>query len=326
MIPLSCPRCRYAVFITVPTIHCAGCDSRYPVVGGIPDLRTAPDPWIGMAEDRAKGLAVDSSAPPGFEAAVRTYWAITPETTPADAARHIDHVLGALERSREWVASLDPPARVEEEWLDLGCGTADIACAAPRGVRVTGIDVAYRWLVVARRRLDEAGVDAELICGNAQSLPFPEHSFDRVVALGTVEHCADLDAVLRETMRVLRPGGRLHLRTTNRFSVLPEPHVGLWGVGWLPRAWADRYVRWRGGRGFDHHYPRGPRELSRAMQRAGFTKISARASPMLESERHRVPLFCRPLIPLYDVTRGVPMLNLLIRSVAPMLDLEGVAS
>lgn len=325
MATLACPRCRTAVSLTVPTIHCAGCDSRYPVVGGIPDMRIAPDPWIGMADDRAKGLAVDSAAPPGFESAVRAYWALTPETAPDDAARHIDHVLGAVERSREWIARLRPKPRSGEQWLDLGCGTADLSCAAPAGISVTGIDIAFRWLVVARRRLDEAAIDADLLCGNAESLPFPDHSFDRVVALGTVEHCADLGAVLREALRVLRPGGLLHLRATNRYSLLPEPHVALWGVGWLPRAWADRYVRWRGGRGFTHHYPRGTNALSRATRRAGFTKVSARASRMLESERHKVPAIARPMIPLYEATRRFPLLRILVRSVAPIVDIEGVA-
>lgn len=34
----------------------------------------------------------------------------------------------------------------------------------------------------------------------------------------------------------------------NRFSLLPEPHVGLWGVGFLSRQTADTYVRWPGTR------------------------------------------------------------------------------
>lgn len=320
-----CPACHGVLAREAELLHCEACCKDYPVIADIADLRLAPDPWIGVAEDRAKGIRLEAEAGPGFEAAVRAYWSITPESTDADAARHIDHVLGGTDRSREWISHLHPAPTAGEKWLDLGCGTADLACAAPPGVRVTGIDIAYRWLVVARRRLNEAHRDDELFCGNAEALPFADQSFDRVVALGTIEHCADLDSLLREAKRVLRPGGRLHIRTTNRHSLLPEPHVGMWGVAWLPRTWADRYVRWRGGRGFLHHFPRGALAISQALRRTGFVKVRTGAARMLASEEHRMSAAFRPVIPLYDMMRGVPMLNLMIRTVSPLLDAEGVA-
>src|SRR5262249_46083131 len=44
-----------------------------------------------------------------------------------------------------------------------------------------------------------------------------------------------------------RPGGRLFLASPNRFSLAPEPHVQVWGVGYLPRRWMAPYVRWSRG-------------------------------------------------------------------------------
>lgn len=320
-----CPHCHGDLLESGNLLACTRCDRRYPVVLGIPDLRTAPDPWIGLVEDRAKGARVDAEAGPSFEAAVRHYWTLTPETASADAARHIAHVLHAEQRSREWLATLSPPAAAGERWLDLGCGTADLACAVPDGVVVTGVDVAFRWLVIAQRRLREAGRAGALVCGNAEQLPFPDASVDRVIALGTLEHCADIDAVLREARRVLRPGGRLHLRAANRYSLLPEPHVGLLGVGWLPRRLADRYVRWRGGVGYAHHWPRGAAALARALGRAGFVQHSVEAARMMTSERDRLPVPLTPLIPLYHALRGAPLVGRAIRSIAPLLDAQGVA-
>lgn len=49
------------------------------------------------------------------------------------------------------------------------------------------------------------------LCGSAEALPFPDRSFDAVVAFDVVEHCADQRRALGELARVLRPGGRLLL-------------------------------------------------------------------------------------------------------------------
>lgn len=314
-----CPDCRGDLADHGTSLACNGCHRHYPVVLGIPDLRTAPDPWIGPAEDRAKGAKVDAEAGPGFEAAVRHYWRLTPETAPGDAARHIAHVLHAEHRSREWIASVVPPATMGEVWLDLGCGTADLACAAPHGIAVIGVDVAFRWLAVARRRMQDAHRVGLLICGNAERLPFPDASFDRVIALGTLEHCADLTAVLTEARRVLRPGGIMHLRAVNRCSLLPEPHVGLWGVAWLPRRMADRYARMRGRGGYRYHWPRTVRELTAGLRKAGFIDGEIAAAVPLESEVRRLPQALRPFVRAYSRTRHWSA----VRAVAPLLEGRG---
>ena len=68
--------------------------------------------------------------------------------------------------------------------LEIGCGTGPLLVAAKHRYRqVVGVDIAFRWLVVAKKRLDEAGMgDIPLICACAEALPFREDSFDNVVA------------------------------------------------------------------------------------------------------------------------------------------------
>lgn len=322
---LVCPRCRHTLTATPDLLRCTSCHNEYPVIVGIPDLRVAPDPWIDIEADRAKGLAVNAQAAPGFEAAVREYWRITPGTTSADAERHTDHVLHAVARTREWVSSLEATPTPGESWLDLGCGTADLACAVPEGVVVTSLDIAFRWLVVAQRRLAQAELANALVCGNAEALPFPDASFDRVVALGTLEQCRDLDLVLSESRRVLRPGGRFHARSSNRYTLLREPHVGIWGVGLVPRAWTDRYVRWRGGSGYQHHFPRSAAEFAAALRRAGFRSTRVQAAAMLDAERHRLPAPLARLAPAYNLMRRTAVLERISRTVGPLLDVQGVA-
>jgi len=316
---ICCPRCRAALVDHTDTLVCSGCAVRYPVVGGLPDLRVSPDPWLDMAGDRSKGLQVATDAPPGFEAAVRYYWTLTPDTPSLLADRHVDHVLHAEGRTREWLAELEPPPAGGERWLDVGCGTADLAVSVPPGVEVVGIDIAFRWLCIARRRLADSQRAAVLICGNAEALPAGDASFDRVCLLGTIEHCADLEAVMAEARRVLRPGGHLHVRTVNRFSLLPEPHVNLWGVGFLPRGMADTYVRWRGRGRYQHHWPRTAGQLVRAMSRGGFRAVEVVAARPLTSEIRRLPSLLRPVAGLYRRVRRWPVMRLL----APVLEGRG---
>jgi ubiquinone/menaquinone biosynthesis C-methylase UbiE/uncharacterized protein YbaR (Trm112 family) len=323
-----CPACR-APLTHVPgpdeRYDCAVCARTYPVVIGIPDFRLRPDPWIGLEADREKGGALEErTRGADLETMVREYWAMTPGTPREHAERFTRHVLDAERRAEQWLAGAGPEAS-GGWWLDVGCGTADLVVAASRrGQRAVGIDIAFRWLVVARRRLQLAGLDTPLVCCNAEHLPFAAGSFSRVVSLGTLEHCLDAAAVLSESGRVLGGGGSLHLRTVNRFTLLPEPHVGVWGVGYLPRRWADAYVRWRSGQRYEHHRLLSPRELRRDLARAGFRRVQLGAAALLEVDRGRAGAVAAAA-PVYELCRRAPGLGRLLRWGAPLLEVSASA-
>lgn len=328
--PFVCPRCHRALERAAELYRCASCAAEYPVVLGIPDFRIFPDPWIGLEDDRNKARRLSELvAGRSFADAVRTYWEITPATPRPLAERFTQHVLGAEARANDWLDWLD---RVEGPaadgcWLDVGCGTADlVAAGARRGLTVVGLDIALRWLVVAARRDVLAGRTAQLVCANAEYLPFAAESFARAVSLGTLEHCRDADRVTADSSRVLRRGGLLRVRTVNRYSLLPEPHVGVWGVGMVPRRWADRYVRWRNGQRYQHHRPLSPRELERGFHRAGFSGVQVGAAAMLAADRARMGGAMRWAAPLYERLRRVPIVGSMMRWVAPILDARGVAT
>jgi SAM-dependent methyltransferase len=196
-----------------------------------------------------------------------------------------------------------------------------VLAAARRGLPVIGIDIAFRWLVVARRRLQRAGYVAPLVCCNAEHLPFPSGTFDRVVSLGTLEHCLDAESALEESARVLRPGGAVHLRTVNRYSLLSEPHVGVWGVGFVPRRWADGYVRWRTGQRYEHHRPLSPREVRNGLSAAGFREVRVVPAALLSADRSRVGALAA-VAPLYEAVRLVPGLRRLVSWGVPLLEAD----
>ena len=326
-VPLVCPRCHVRLRDAGERLACDACRRDYPVVLGIPDLRVEPDVWLDFAADRQKAAELERQAEgEDFAGTVRRYWALTPDTPPHLAERHIHHVLAAASRSRDWLAHQGPRAAERSgPWLDAGCGTADLAAAAPEGIRVVSCDVALRWLVVARKRLGEARRPALLVCCNAEHLPFPEAAFACVLALGLIEHVSQPAQVLCEARRVLRRNGDLRLRTVNRYSVLSEPHVHVWGVGFIPRRLADRYVRWRSGQRYLHHHPLSAPEIRRLAAEAGFVDIDVSAARAIDHDRSRLGAGIGRLAGLYNVLARVPGVGVLVRGVAPALDVRATA-
>ncbi|MDQ5820934.1 MAG: methyltransferase domain-containing protein [Actinomycetota bacterium] len=90
--------------------------------------------------------------------------------------------------------------------LDLGVRTGRLLSAlADRGWNVTGVDSAPPLVELARVRVPVAA--DRIIVARPENLPFPDGAFDVVVAVGVLEYF-DMDAALRELVRVLRPSGR----------------------------------------------------------------------------------------------------------------------
>jgi len=106
---------------------------------------------------------------------------------------------------REFVGGLEPAA----DALDLGCGDGRLSALVPAD-RLTLADVSEVALARAGRRLPDArAVELE----PDAPLPLPDGAVDLVVCTETVEHVRDVQLLLSEARRVLRPGGRLALTT-----------------------------------------------------------------------------------------------------------------
>ncbi len=246
-------------------LRCAGCAASYPIIAGIPDLRVCPDPYLDPEGDRAKALALSArAAHADFAGLLRQYWEMTPTTPPPAAERYVSYALRAEERGR---SALDVLGRESGRLLDLGTGTGGLLAAGDAFPDRVGVDVALRWLVLARKRLEERGASATLVCACADHLPFPGKTFDAVVGLDLLAHCGDPQAAVAETARVQRSGGRSLFTVANRYSLLGDPHTGLIGAGFLPRVWAARYVAWRGRRLDPRIRPLGPAEAARMARR-----------------------------------------------------------
>lgn len=96
--------------------------------------------------------------------------------------------------------------------LDVACGTGEwLDHLRKCGARVSGIDLSRRAIDICRKRFP----DDDFRCGPAESLPFPDRSFDLVTCLGSLEHFLDKGKALAEMRRVAGDGARFLILVPN---------------------------------------------------------------------------------------------------------------
>lgn len=168
--------------------------------------------------------------------------------------------------------------RAGEIGLDVGCGAGHLACELGRDVapggRIAAIDrsadsVNATKARVAREALQHL-VDAEQ--GDATALPFPDATFDFVVATQVYCHVPDIELAVREAARVLRAGGR--------FVVLDSD----WDMCVWESADAGLGRRMMDARRARYAHPNVPRKLHRLIRASGLTLRDTRVFPVLETK------------------------------------------
>jgi demethylmenaquinone methyltransferase/2-methoxy-6-polyprenyl-1,4-benzoquinol methylase len=126
-----------------------------------------------------------------------------------------------------------------ETLLDLAGGTGDIAfLAKERGAgRVILTDVNPAMLEVGRKRALDRGLaeGLDFMVVDAERIPLPDRSVEKVSMAFGLRNCTDKDAVLREARRVLRPGGRFHCLEFSRLEISAlVPLYDAWSFKALP--------------------------------------------------------------------------------------------
>jgi ubiquinone/menaquinone biosynthesis C-methylase UbiE/uncharacterized protein YbaR (Trm112 family) len=324
-IELCCPHCKGDLQETgspEKELQCLACGRHFPILLGIPDLRVFPDPYYDFDKDRANGLELfERCAGLDFERAVDVYYSQA-KVTPSQAQQFKRGLMAGAARAAaalsQWEAETDKH-QPSESLLEVGCGTAQLLSVAARRCRqVVGIDIALRWLVIAQRHLADVGLDLPLICACAEALPFPDGSFDRVVADSVLEHLRDQPTALAESYRVMRPAGYLFVSTPNRLSLGPDPHVGLWGGGFMPQRWIDGYVRRQGGNPPIRQLL-SYQNLDHLIRAAGFAapQIYPPDVPAAQSA-HLSPALKR-MVELYHLAKRLPASRQLLNLIGPIL-------
>jgi SAM-dependent methyltransferase len=287
---------------------------------GIADLRTGDDLYLRNQDDWAFAQRLNEQFDRrDFRGLLECYFDLDAEIPPDLRRRQIAHILSAPERARTWLAAMGPIGRLP--LLDLGCGTGSFLAAVGHDVGPAwGVDIALRWLLVARKRLDEEGLtNVRLVCGCAEHLPFRDRSFGGVVAGDIIEHVSDQDRTLAEAHRVLMPRGRLFLAAPNRFSLAPEPHVQVWGVGFLPRRWMAAYVRLVRGIDFRAIRTLSHGEWVRLLRRSPFGRGSINAPGLPAADLAQFGPLKRQAARLYNALAAGAPGQALMRRFGPLL-------
>jgi ubiquinone/menaquinone biosynthesis C-methylase UbiE len=136
---------------------------------------------------------------------------------------------------REWLGE-----RARGRVLEVAIGTGRNLAHYPAAVTVTGIELSSAMLGIARSRAAELGIDANIVEGDAQALPFEDNRFDTVVCALSLCSIPDPAAAINEMKRVLVPGGRL-LLLDHIGSTWPPIYAGQWLLGQLTRRSAGEH-------------------------------------------------------------------------------------
>lgn len=133
--------------------------------------------------------------------------------------------------------------------LDVGSGAGGFVVGCRQlGYRAFGVEPDR---IGAGARLTSIQIAARRVLSNVftsavgEALPFPDDAFDLVTLNQVVEHVPDQLAVLREAVRVLRPGGALYVACPNYLRFY-EPHYKVFWLPLLPKSLGRVYLRLRG--------------------------------------------------------------------------------
>lgn len=105
--------------------------------------------------------------------------------------------------------------------LEVGCGIGiDLVRFAGNGAIVTGIDISGQAIGLGKKNFKFHGVSGDLRVMNGENMQFNDESFEVVYAHGVLQYTGDIDRMVYEIHRVLRPGGEAILMVYNRYSWL----------------------------------------------------------------------------------------------------------
>lgn len=146
--------------------------------------------------------------------------------------------------------------------LDVGCAGGFMSEAiATQGANVTGIDPAREAIAAAHAHAQGSGLAVQYDVGVGEELPYCDACFDAVVCVDVLEHVADLQKVVSEIARVLKPGGIFLFDTINRNPIASFATITIAEdvLGLLPQGTHDpqMYIQ--------------PREMTAKLIEAGLT-------------------------------------------------------
>lgn len=157
--------------------------------------------------------------------------------------------------------------------LELGAGTGEQArLLAQKGYEVAAIDMPSSAYYL-QRVFPVTDYDGK-------SIPYPSNSFDVIFSSNVLEHVEDIDLLLEEIKRVMKPSGRA-------VHILPTSTCRLWGIaahyGWLTRRTFDYFFRKKGSSSEPASTPKPPRSWKALIKTIFPTRHGERGNVLTEA-------------------------------------------
>lgn len=224
-----------------------------------------------------------------------------PVSKPDYVRRGFDTIAGKYDLLNDWMTvglhrrwkreavrrlGLQPGMRV----LDFCAGTGDLALRSIPFIQteghVTALDFSQNMMAAGRQRTESIRFEESLswICGDATRMPFPDACFDGAMVGFGLRNVVSIESVLREVIRVLRPGGRfVNLDTAESEWRIAQPFYKFhmkWMVPLLGRwlAGSEEMYAYLTSSAAAFETPDG---LSRLLQQAGFIETGFAYRPRI---------------------------------------------
>lgn len=165
--------------------------------------------------------------------------------------------------------------------LDVACGTADWTIALAKESKtgeITGIDFSQKMLEVGEKKIKSIQLDRQikLIQGNAMELPFEDDTFDHATIGFALRNVPDVETVLSEMKRVVKPGGKvvsLELSKPNWPPFRKLYYLYFYRIlPFLGKIFADRYEQYAWLPESLTNFP-DQKELAAIFQKAGLQNV-----------------------------------------------------
>ncbi|HRJ70658.1 MAG TPA: class I SAM-dependent methyltransferase [Terrimicrobiaceae bacterium] len=168
-----------------------------------------------------------SSNQNAIDAANSSFWTTPCGTLAAQALGLADTSAASVRKFDDWYFEFYPYLKhhigladaPNHDVLEVGLGYGSVAQKFMESAKsYSGLDIAEGPVLFARHRADTLGVKADVRQGSILAPPWPDGSFDQIVAIGCLHHTGDLQRAISQCHRLLRPGGTLRFMVYNSLS------------------------------------------------------------------------------------------------------------
>jgi 2-polyprenyl-3-methyl-5-hydroxy-6-metoxy-1,4-benzoquinol methylase len=162
--------------------------------------------------------------------------------------------------------------------LDLGAGQGDFVIAGLQlGLDIYGLEPELSLVSLAKRRLEINGLSSSrIVSGVGEKTPFANCEYDFIASFSVLEHVQDVNKVIKECFRILKPDGIFYLGFPN-YLRFRETHYKMFFIPYMPKGLAKLYFNLRGRDGefiYSINYI-NPKMIIKILNHEGFDVIQS---------------------------------------------------